>query len=291
MSRPQYHLWPAVARSGTSSVQSNFSHRTLTQSVASATTRGTAPTVADLRNASIAPVIAPTVSDSVGILSGSRTSTTIRADTPQGGPAGAEKMMTGLPCKANGYWGFCKGAWTIREDQKKGLALRVQPSGLYSTKEVWECRCCSFKGSAFTTTHLTKQSKESMIVDPRTHSSVSGVRYRWICKHSTRPSSLQHAHVLTPYDVVLAKSHIRKKSTDKLAAESKYGCIICSLDDKVTSVYSGVEALMNHIALSHIVDLSENTRRKAKCIIGRMAGSKEDWDINIPVFEHAEELT
>ena len=48
---------------------------------------------------------------------------------------------------------------------------------------------------------------------------------------------------------------------------------------------------MNHIALSHVADLSENTRRKAKCIIGRTAGPNEtDWDINIPVFAQVEEL-
>ena len=59
----------------------------------------------------------------------------------------------------------------------------------------------------------------------------------------------------------------------------------------MSSIYGGIETLMNHIALSHVADLSENTRRKAKCIIGRTAGPNEtDWDINIPVFAQVEEL-
>jgi hypothetical protein len=96
--------------------------------------------------------------------------------------------------------------------------------------------------------------------------------------------------VLTVCDVVLAKSHVKGKAVDSLVAESKYGCIICSLEGTVSSVYSGVETLMKHIAVRHVADIREDTRVKAKCITGRTAGSEEEWDINIPVFEQMEEL-
>ncbi|KAF2828760.1 hypothetical protein CC86DRAFT_404650 [Ophiobolus disseminans] len=271
-SRPQYHLWPATARNP-SSPYSTTSERTVTQSVSSASTLGTAPASSRIRHASIAPSIASTDSSSsipFGILPSSRSSKIIRADTIQSGPAGSEKMMDGRPCKANNYWGFCKGAWTIREDQKKGLSLRVQPSGMYNTREVWECCACSFQGAMFSTPHPSKKNKQVNVVDPRVQTSASGVRYKWI---------------------FLAKSHVKKKSTDSQTTENNFGCIICSLEDKVSSIYGGVETLMNHIALSHVADLSENTRRKARCIVGRAPGPNEvDWDVNIPVFARVEEL-
>jgi hypothetical protein len=158
---------------------------------------------------------------------------------------------------------------------------------MYNTREVWECSGCSFQGSTFSVPNPAKKGKQMTIVDPRIHTSASGVRYKWICKFIKYCSP---QHMLTSFDVVLAKSHVKKKSTD-MSPESNYGCIICSLEDKVSSVYGGVETLMNHIALSHVASLSESTRRKAKCIIGRTAGLNEyDWDINIPVFAQVEEL-
>jgi len=99
-------------------------------------------------------------------------------------------MMNGRPCKANNYWGFCKGSWTIREDQKKGLSLRVQPSGMYNTREVWECCSCSFQGTMFSAPNPAKKGKQMNIVDPRIQTSASGVRYKWICESSSAPPQL-----------------------------------------------------------------------------------------------------
>jgi hypothetical protein len=270
--RPKYHMIPSVGRDAPTT-RSPTSERTVSQSVLAATTLGTAPAVAGLRHASITPSIASTDSSgsgTIGVLPGPRIGKAIRADTIQSGPAGSERMMDGRPCKPNNYWGFCKGAWTIREDVQKGLALRTQPSGLYNTRELWECKSCSFKGSTFSAPHPTKKNKEITIVDPRIATSASGIRYKWI---------------------FLAKSHVKKRANDSHTDESNYGCVLCSLEDKVSSVYGGVETLMNHIALCHVADMSENTRRKARCIIGRMAGQNEtEWDINIPVFAQVEEL-
>jgi hypothetical protein len=233
---------------------------------------GTAPNITSLRHASIAPSIASTDSsgsNSIGILPGSRMKS-VRSDTIQSGPAGQERMMDGRPCKANNYWGFCKGAWSIREDVKKGLSLRTQPSGMYNTKDIWECTSCTFKGATFNAPHPTKKNKEITVVDPRIVTSASQIRYKWI---------------------FLAKSHIKKKAVDSHTEDTNYGCVFCSLEDRVSSVYGGVETLMNHIALSHVADMSDVVRRKARCIIGREAGDAEtDWDINIPIFARVEEL-
>jgi hypothetical protein len=274
--RPKYHLMPAIARNVPSTHSGNSSptsERTITKSILPASKLGTAPAIAGLRHASVALSIASTDSSSsipIGILPGSHMKS-LRTDTIQSGPAGQERMMNGRPCKDNNYWGFCKGAWSIREDPKKGLNLRTQPHGMYATREIWECSECTFKGSIFSAPHPTKRNKEITIVDPRIHTSGSQIRYRWI---------------------FLAKSHVKKKSIDSHIEESNYGCVFCSLQDTVSSVYGGVETLMNHIATSHVADMSENTRRKAKCVIGRMPGVTEtDWDINIPVFERVVELS
>lgn len=259
---------PSAARDASS--QSN-SERTVSQSVIAATTLGTAPAAAGLRHASITPSIASTDSSNsvpIGVLPHGPRMKAYRTETIQSGPAG-QGMMNGRPCKANNYWGFCKGAWTTREDIKKGLALRTQPIGMYNRQEIWECTSCTFKGSTFSAPHPTKKNKTVTVVDPRVITSKSQIRYKWI---------------------FLAKSHIKKKANDSHTVESNYGCIFCSLEDRVSSVYGGVETLMNHIALCHVADMSENTRRKAKCIINRPAGNDEEWDINIPVFARVEEV-
>ncbi|KAH7070191.1 hypothetical protein FB567DRAFT_215967 [Paraphoma chrysanthemicola] len=270
--RPKYSLLPSVGRDA-STPRSPAKERTVSQSVIAATTLGTAPAVAGLRHASLTPSIASTDSSgsgTLGVLPGLRIGKAIRTDKIQSGPAGSEQMMNDRPCRANNYWGFCRGAWTIRGDVKKGLALRTQPSGLYNTREIWECTSCTFKGSTFAAPHPTKKNKEITIMDPRIYTSQSGVRYKWL---------------------FLAKSHVRKRASDSHADECNYGCVLCSLEDRVSSIYGGVETLMNHIALCHVADMSENTRRKARCIIGRMPGKDEtEWDINIPVFAQVEEL-
>lgn len=98
---------------------------------------------------------------------------------------------------------------------------------------------------------------------------MAGIRYRWI---------------------FLAKSHVKQKPADTIAVESNYGCVICSAEDHVTGIYGGVETLMNHIALTHAADMSDKTRKKVNCVVGRRADPGEDFDINVPIFAQVEEL-
>ena len=169
--------------------------------------------------------------------------------------------MSGRPCKDNNYWGFCKGAWDVREDTKKGLALRTMPSGMYNTKETWECRHCNFRGNTYSVTYPGKKKKET-VVDPNIHTSKSGIHYRW---------------------VFLAKSHVKKKTPDSTNDECNYGCVLCSVESKVTSIFGNVDTLMYHL-LEHVAGMSQQTMLKTKCIVGRTAGPEEDWDVNIPIF-------
>lgn len=190
-------------------------------------------------------------------------SSTIRSPKP-----GQEQMMNGRPCKDNNYWGFCKGSWAVREDLKKGLAIRTMPSGMYNTKEVWECKSCNFRGNTYSITHPSKKNKTETIVDPNIHTSKSGIRYRWI---------------------FLAKSHVKKKTPDSINDECNYGCVICSVELKVTSIFGNVDTLMFHL-YEHASDMRQATMKQTKCIVGRTAGADEDWDVNIPLFGDISEV-
>ena len=177
-------------------------------------------------------------------------------------------MMNGRPCKDNNYWGFCKGAWDVRVETKKGLALRTMPSGMYNTQEKWECKQCSFRGNTYTVPHLTKKGKKETVVDPNTHTSQCGIRYRWI---------------------FLAKSHVKKTTPDSAKDKCNYGCVVCSVEMKVTSIFGNVETLFNHL-YTHASDMSQTTMKQTRCIVGRRAGNDEDWDINIPLFGDVNEM-
>ena len=193
----------------------------------------------------------------------------IGSATIQSPKPGQESMMGGRPRKDNNYWGFCKGSWDVREDSKKGLVLRTMPSGMYNTKEVWECKHCNFRGSTYVITHPSKKgSKKEMIIDPNIHTSKSGIRYRW---------------------VFLAKSHVKKKTPDSTNEECNYGCVICSVEKKATSVFGNVETLMFHL-LEHVSEMTQHTMQQARVIVGRTAGLEEDWDINIPLFLDISEM-
>jgi hypothetical protein len=180
---PQYYM-PPPTECGMSSQRGNSDHQ-----IAAYSSPATFPTSSMLgssatsraRHASITPSVASTDSSSsfpIGILPGHRMRTNIRSDTIQGGPAGGEKMMNGRPNKDNDYWGFCKSAWAVREDPKKGITVRTQPSGYYGTKQIWGCKSCTFTGDVFTKPHPTKKNKTVEIVDPRVKISMSGIRYR-----------------------------------------------------------------------------------------------------------------
>lgn len=192
--------------------------------------------------------------------------------------AGQEKMMDGRPCKDNNYWGFCKGAWAMREDLKKGLGLESRPEGMYNTSQIWQCKHCCFEGPSYAIPHPTKKNKKEIVVDPNIHVAAVGIRYRW---------------------AFLAKSHVKKSNfassnpnktphSSRMGTEDgdvNYGCVICSVEGNVTGIYGNVETLMNHIFMEHVRpgSMSDATMLRSKLIMGRTAGAEEEWDVNVPM--------
>ncbi|USP73652.1 hypothetical protein yc1106_00926 [Curvularia clavata] len=230
-------------------------------------------------NRSVRSQTSTSSSSSASNPSGPLTRTTQQTTIPSNPLLPTETIMHGRPDKSNDYWGFCKGAWATQESLSKGLAVRAQPCGYYVIKHQWSCRYCVFAGPVFKAPHPSgKKGKSIDIVDPRVKVSAAGVRYRW---------------------VFLAKSHVRKKiggaptttATQVAAAvggavgggDDNFGCVFCCLEDRVSGVYGGVETLMKHVLQVHgVKGMSEQVCRKAKCILGRVARTDEEFDVNIP---------
>jgi hypothetical protein len=176
-------------------------------------------------------------------------------------PRNGRSTEVGRPCRANDYWGICRGAWATREKAEKGMMLRLTPTGMYSSKEIWECKDCSFHGLAHSAPHPLKQNRRVSVMDTKVYTAKCGIRYRWI---------------------FLAKSHVKTKPKEA-QNEISYGCILCLSEGYVTNTYDGSETLMHHIALVHVQDMTHELAKKMRCIQGRIAGPEEDWDINVPL--------
>ncbi|KAF2687153.1 hypothetical protein K458DRAFT_415423 [Lentithecium fluviatile CBS 122367] len=208
---------------------------------------------------------------------------TLSNPNPTPAPAVLDKMMDGRPCKDNNYWGFCKGAWATREDMKKGLGLETRPEGMYNTSQIWQCKHCCFEGASFPNPNTAKRNKKDVIVDPNIYNSAVGIRYRWLflAKSHVKKKTLNSAD-----PVKMATFHKNRAGTGAAIEDGdcSFGCVICSVEGSVTGIYGNVETLMNHILMDHVRsgNMSEQTMARSKCVLGRTAGSEEEWDINVP---------
>jgi len=172
----------------------------------------------------------------------------VRPSTSQSSPA-----LVGRPSKSNNYWGFCKGSWTMREDWRKGLQTQVVQSGMFAQESVWRCKHCYFTGRIF-------GKQKPFVIDPNVHEDEgTGLRYKW---------------------VFLAKCHTKVKMVAK-EGEGGFGCLFCSLSNIHTSVFGSQDLMFKHIMDEHASAISDDLANRAKCIVGRRAEAKEDWDINI----------
>lgn len=221
------------------------------------------------------PPPVPPKGDLIHSRSNSSSNPSIRTGTIQGPISSHEPMMSGRPCKDNNYWGFCKGAWAVREDLKRGLALQTRPDGMYNTHQVWQCKHCHFQGETFNLPHPTKKGKKEAAVNPNVYTSAVGIRYRWIF--------LAKSHVKKKTMAGGSNLHRRKNSVNDEKDDTNYGCILCAVEGNVTGIYGNVETLMNHIFLEHATSMSEKTAMKSKCVLGRVAAANEDWDLNVPM--------
>ncbi|TKA79249.1 hypothetical protein B0A49_00909 [Cryomyces minteri] len=160
--------------------------------------------------------------------------------------------MHGRPCKQNNYWNFCKGAWSARESIKKGLEIHMVPDGLFQLVPHWQCRSCEFRSIAV---------GKAKALDPRVYKATCGIRYKW---------------------VFLAKSHVRNKSPTATKETYNYGCVFCSVDNKETGIYGSVDMLMDHIYVDHAGNITPDVAKLTDCVVGRVAGPEEAFDVNIP---------
>ncbi|KAJ5378108.1 uncharacterized protein N7496_005517 [Penicillium cataractarum] len=166
------------------------------------------------------------------------------------------------PSNDNNYAGFCKGAWKFSSGLG-GFKVHSEPKGYYSMVSKWRCATCFFEMPLDT---------DSRRNDPKVNTEVSthpstGIQYRW---------------------AFLAKSHMKCKRS--LTGELKeprgpFGCIFCcrELGGPVRAL-EGLDTFMRHL-LEHR-DCGEGALlERARCVVGRVAGVEEDFDVNIPPLE------
>ncbi|EKG20697.1 hypothetical protein MPH_01961 [Macrophomina phaseolina MS6] len=217
--------------------------------------------------------------------------------------------MLGRPCKANNYYNFCKGAWSLREDMKKSLVVRNKPVGMYTSCLVWQCKDCNFEGPTF-------GAKKPYLTDPNiyTYVHVMGdthitVKYRWIflakshvkvksgsllrlaaTEHDTTSGNLvgflaNHACTTPKSSSDLSVAPKDKSSVEEHKYLSKpgysYGCSFCCAEGRVSSVYGNAETLFRHVAEAHFVagQLSADAQARTKCVVGRAPAKDEEWDV------------
>lgn len=63
-----------------------------------------------------------------------------------------------------------------------------------------------------------------------------------------------------------------------------FGCVFCVGEGRETAIFGNVETLCEHLVMEHgsLSGMSEKVMAENKCIVGRRAGSREDFDVNIP---------
>ncbi|KAF2281559.1 uncharacterized protein EI97DRAFT_454733 [Westerdykella ornata] len=215
---------------------------------------------------------------------------------------------------------FCKGAWAIRtassSDPTRGLTLQSLPDGMYNTYQVWQCKECRFRGAVIPLSSTTandegegegkqkrrKKGKEQLGIDTEIYTSAVGIRYRWIFLAKShvrkRNISLSSSSPSPPAVQTRVRSiaQLDPMNTSSLSPatysctingerdhfHANLGCLVCSVEGHESGVYGNVEALMSHIFLEHARGMEERTRRKVRCVVGRVAGRGEEWDLNIP---------
>ncbi|OJD33124.1 uncharacterized protein BKCO1_3300012 [Diplodia corticola] len=233
-------------------------------------------------------------------------------------PSAPVVPMLGRPCKANNYYNFCKGAWSLREEFKKGLTTRNKPVGMYTSCLVWQCKECNFEGPSF-------GNKKPYTTDPRTYTFVheragSGmpvtVKYKWLFLAKShvkiksgllRPTATENEQTIASLNGFLGNNHHQAPSSCDLSSRDNsavddgkylhkpgysYGCSFCCAEGRVTSVYGTAETLLGHVAEAHAgpavagrQQLSADALARTKCVIGRAPEKSEEWDVWFPGFQ------
>lgn len=167
------------------------------------------------------------------------------------------------PSPANGYSGFCKGAYYLQAGLN-GDGMRLRNMSTAKTGEGWYWGCqnnyCVFEGPA------CKVGKEFLFDD--TVRTFKSMKYRWS---------------------FLAKSHVAMKKSK--AQVYSYRCIFCILKGISASPITRIRPFLEHIAEHQAQHLEESILRRTLCINDRIAADDEYFDINFPPSEAGPELT
>lgn len=147
---------------------------------------------------------------------------------------------------------YCPGALSAQKSFSSSITLQNLPTLPGSTKlsPTYKCTHCDFNISDSTGTLLTRISF-----------STTGIRYRF------------------PF---LARSHASyAHPPSALRPRYAYGCQFCTAEGRRSALHEGVEALMAHVAAKHCTNLTPEVRARTRCVIGRLAGKEEGWDVNL----------
>ncbi|KAJ5618826.1 hypothetical protein N7510_002810 [Penicillium lagena] len=170
-----------------------------------------------------------------------------------------------LPHADNQYAGFCKGAWKLHSGLRKAFRVHKEPGTGFYTQMSWlRCSKCYYEAPVApgSSTHA-----------PRFHDALrchqlTGIRYRV---------------------VFLAKWHVSCKRNASLDVPNgtwgTFGCIFCSVAHKMPApTFGSLDVFLAHLAAEHR-DLDAGRTAlldRTRCIVGRVATAREDFDINIP---------
>ena len=159
-----------------------------------------------------------------------------------------------LPCEANSFAGFCKGAWRLQiGDKKKAIEERQRPGGVFNANRFWQCSKCKFEG------RLVQIDKKRKGFDTRVLTA-EGLQFRW---------------------AFLFKSHVEMKEANSDFLAAIFGCIFCTANGMGTPTFGGASSLMAHLQ-EHRDRLPQGeVLYRMNCLAGPRANLQDDFDINI----------
>ncbi|KAJ9613523.1 hypothetical protein H2200_003465 [Cladophialophora chaetospira] len=174
--------------------------------------------------------------------------------------------------------GFCKGAIRLlsadEKDRNHAFSVISRPSSMYHTVRVWKCRSCAFEGPVARPSggNETKKTKQESF-DSTIYTNNRSVRYKW---------------------AFLARSHLPMKAPSGSAI---FACLFCCVEGGERGWSSDgtsgtLEVFMEHLAGVHREESvwpSVEMQTRLQCIVGRVAKTDEDWDVNLLPLEVGDE--
>lgn len=163
------------------------------------------------------------------------------------------------PSKDNRYSGFCKGAWKLSSGLG-GFKIFSEPIGYFILSSRWRCYRCYFDMP------LAAGSREEHRYDTKVYlHSATGIQYRW--------AFLAKSHVACKRPAVSTPNHVR----------GSFGCIFCCAElDEPAPIFDSLDEFMGHLGSRHRGLHGAALLDRTRCVVGRVATEREDFDLNIP---------